>query len=138
LPFCFVHLATKEAVDRAAVDESAWAATFARAWATSLFIFAGDFAPTSRLYARMFAPAYGIQEDPATGSAAAALAACLADRSPVQDGILSWTIDQGVAMGRPSLIEAWAEKRHGRTVKVKVGGSTVLLGEGHMRMPAGY
>ena len=41
-------------------------------------------------------------------------------------------------MGRPSLIEASAEKRHGRTVKVKVGGSTVLVGEGSMAVPAGY
>ena len=84
------------------------------------------------------APAYGIQEDPATGSAAAALAGCLSDRSPIRDGTLAWQIDQGVAMGRPSLIEASAEKRHGRTVKVKVGGSTVLVGEGSMAVPAGY
>ncbi len=137
LPFCFIHLANKETVDRAALDRTAWAASFAEAWAPSLFLFAGELAPASRLYARMFAPAYGIEEDPATGSASAALAGCLSDRSPIRDGTLTWQVDQGVAMGRPSLIEASAEKRHGRTVKVKVGGSTVLVGEGSMTVPVG-
>jgi len=137
LPFCFIHLANKEAVDGAALDRTAWAASFAQAWAPSLFLFTGELAPASRLYARMFAPAYGIEEDPATGSASAALAGYLSDRSPIRDGTLTWQIDQGVAMGRPSLIEASAEKRHCRTVKVKVGGCTVLVGEGSMTVPAG-
>lgn len=138
LPFCFIHVSSKEEVDRATLDRAAWAANYAQAWASSLFFFAGELAPASRLYARMFAPAYGIEEDPATGSASAALAGCLSQRSPIRDGTLTWQINQGVAMGRPSLIEASAEKRHGRTVKVKVGGSTVLVGKGNMTVPAGF
>jgi trans-2,3-dihydro-3-hydroxyanthranilate isomerase len=138
VPFCFIHLANKKAVDRAALDRTAWAASFAQAWAPSLFFFAGELAPGSRLYARMFAPAYGIEEDPATGAASAALAGYLSDRSPIRDGTLIWQINQGVAMGRPSLIEASAERSHGWTIKVKVGGSSVLVGEGSMTVPAGY
>lgn len=138
VPFCFVHLAAKEAVDRAVLDRAAWSANFADAWSPNLYFFAGGLAPGNRLYVRMFAPALGIEEDPATGSGAAALAGCLAARSPDQDGTFKWEIDQGVAMGRPSLIEASAEKRHGRTVKVKVGGATVLMGEGTMTVPPGY
>ncbi len=138
LPFCFIHLADKEAVDCAAIDRTAWSASFARAWSPSLFLFAGELPPASRLYARMFAPAWGIEEDPASGSACAALAGCLADRWSDHDGSFTWQIDQGFAMGRPSLLEASAEKRRGRTVRVKVGGSTVLVAEGHMTVPAGY
>jgi trans-2,3-dihydro-3-hydroxyanthranilate isomerase len=138
VPFCFIHLATKESVDRAALDRTVWVASFAQAWAPSLFFFAGELAPASRLYARMFAPAYGIEEDPATGAASAALAGYLSDRSRIRDGTLIWQINQGVAMGRPSLIEASVERSDGRTVKVKVGGSTVLVGEGSMTVPAGY
>jgi trans-2,3-dihydro-3-hydroxyanthranilate isomerase len=85
----------------------------------------------------MFAPALGIEEDPATGSASAALAGCLAERLPT-DGSFTWTIDQGIAMGRPSRLEASAEKLRGRPVRVKVGGATVLVGEGSMTVPAGY
>ena len=135
VPFCFVHLGSREAVDRAVLDRAAWSANFANAWAPNLYFFAGELAPGSRLYVRMFAPALGIEEDPATGSGAAALAGCLAPRSPGRDGTFEWKIDQGVAMGRPSFIEASAEKRHGRTTKVKVGGATVLVGEGTMTVP---
>jgi predicted PhzF superfamily epimerase YddE/YHI9 len=41
-------------------------------------------------------------------------------------------------MGRPSRIEATAEKRAGRTVTVKVGGSTVIVCEGSANVPKGY
>ena len=138
VPFCFVHLASKETVDSAVLDRAAWSANFANAWSPNLYFFAGELAPGSRLYVRMFAPAYGIEEDPATGSGAAALAGCLAARLPDQDGTFTWEIDQGVAMGRPSQIEASAEKRHGQTVKTMVGGASVLVGEGAMNVPEGF
>jgi trans-2,3-dihydro-3-hydroxyanthranilate isomerase len=134
--FCFLHLASAEAVDRATLERAVWATNFSGAWAPNLYLFAGEPAPGSRLHVRMFAPALGIEEDPATGSGAAALAGCLAERL-ASDGTFAWQIDQGVAMGRPSRLEAWAERRGGRTVSVKVGGSTVLVGEGAMTVPAG-
>jgi trans-2,3-dihydro-3-hydroxyanthranilate isomerase len=83
----------------------------------------------------MFAPAMGIEEDPATGSGAAILAGCLAARSPGENEAFKWQVDQGIAMGRPSFIEASAEKRNGRTARVKVGGATVLVAEGTMTGP---
>jgi trans-2,3-dihydro-3-hydroxyanthranilate isomerase len=137
VPFCFVHLADPDAVDRAVLERAAWASEFARAWAPHLFLFAGTLDAGSRLYARMFAPALGIEEDPATGSGGAALAGCLAERLPT-DGSFAWTIDQGVAMGRPSRLEVSAETRGGRAVQVTVGGATVLVGEGTMTVPPGY
>jgi trans-2,3-dihydro-3-hydroxyanthranilate isomerase len=124
-------------VDRAALERGAWTTHLAHAWAPDLFLFAGSLQPGSRLYARMFAPSVGIEEDPATGSASAVLAGGLAARTPERDGTLVWTIDQGVKMGRPSVIEASAEKHEGRTVKVMVGGSTVIMGEGTLTVPAG-
>src|SRR6266513_1303574 len=132
VPFCFIELAERAAVDRASLDRAAWSEHFARAWAPSLYLFAGERAPGSRLYARMFAPAYGIEEDAASGSACAALAGRLAGRLGEREGTFTWRIDQGVAMGRPSLIEASAEKRAGRVAKLKVGGYSVIVGEGNM------
>jgi trans-2,3-dihydro-3-hydroxyanthranilate isomerase len=134
VPFCFVRLADRAAVDRAVLDRPAWAAHFAQAWSPHLYFFAGD----SDLYVRMFAPALGIEEDPATGSGAVALAGVLAARAPEGDGVLTWRIDQGVAMGRPSRIEASAEKRAGRVRRIKVGGATRLVAEGTMDVPAEY
>lgn len=138
VPFCFVRLADAAAVDRAALDRAAWAAEFAAAWASSLYLFAGDPEPGARLYARMFAPAHGIEEDPATGSASAALAGSLAARRPEPEGRFAWRIVQGVAMGRPSAIEAAADKRGGRVVRLAVGGAAVVLGEGRLRLPDGF
>ncbi len=89
VPFCFAHLADKDAVDHAVLDRAVWSARFARAWSSQLFMFAGDTRPGSRLYARMFAPAFGIVEDPATGSACAALAGTLAGRLSERAGALA-------------------------------------------------
>jgi trans-2,3-dihydro-3-hydroxyanthranilate isomerase len=137
LPFCFAHLVDRSMVDRATIDRAAWSAHLAQAWAPDVFLFAGSSRPGSRLYARMFAPGVGIDEDPATGSAAATLAGILGARATERDGTLIWSIEQGVAMGRPSLIEASAEKRDGSVAKVNVGGSTVIVGEGSMNVPSG-
>jgi trans-2,3-dihydro-3-hydroxyanthranilate isomerase len=138
LPFCFIRIATQDAVDHAALDRAAWSAHFAAAWTSNLFFFAARGAAGDGLYARMFAPAYGIDEDPATGSACAALAGSLADTLPDTDGTFSWRIEQGVAMGRRSLIDASADKHAGRVVRVHVGGSTVMTGEGTMSVPPGF
>ena len=78
----------------------------------------------------MFAPLHGIAEDPATGSAAAGLAALLADTDPraTLDG--SWRIVQGVEMGRRSVIDVTAEKRDGAIGPVTVAGGAVAVSEG--------
>jgi len=135
-PFCYVHLADREAVDRAQVDRAAWSRHFADAFASAIYFFAGDLAAGSRLYARMFAPGFGIDEDAATGAGAATLAGSLANRLPERDGTFTWTLDQGVKMGRPSVLEASAGKRDGRTARVMVGGATVLVADGTMRVPS--
>lgn len=127
VPFCFVRLK-----DKAAVDRAAWLPQLASAWSPNLYVFCGE---EDRLYVRMFAPMLGIPEDPATGSGAVALAGVLAARAATRDGALSWVIDQGVAMGRPSRIEASAEKRDGKVVRVRIGGATRIAAEGEMEIP---
>ena len=136
-PFAFAHVADREAVDAAVVDRAAWSRRFEHAFSSAIFFFAGDLAAGSRLYARMFAPGFGIEEDAATGSAAATLAGSLANRLPDGDGAFTWTIDQGVKIGRPSLLEVSAEKRGGRAVRVTAGGGTVIVGEGTITVPDG-
>ncbi len=138
VPFCFVRLKDKDTVDRALLDRAAWSAHFASAWSPNMYFFAGETGAPGDLHVRMFAPAFGIEEDPATGSGAVALAGVLAARLQAADGVFAWQIDQGIAMGRPSRIEASAEKRAGRIVRIKVGGATVIAGEGTMNVPADY
>jgi trans-2,3-dihydro-3-hydroxyanthranilate isomerase len=125
VPFCFLRLK-----DKAAVDRAAWLPALAQAWSPNLYVFCGE----KDLYVRMFAPQLGIEEDPATGSGAVALAGVLASRERT-DGVFTWGIDQGVKMGRPSRIEASAERRGGRVVRIRIGGATRVVAEGEMEVP---
>ncbi len=80
--------------------------------------------------ARMFAPFDGVPEDPATGSANCALAGLLGHHDEAANGSFRWRIAQGVEMGRPSILEARAEKRDGIVVATHIGGASVLVSEG--------
>ncbi len=82
--------------------------------------------------ARMFAPTLGVDEDPATGSAAAALTGYLA--AGLDDGKHRWTIEQGYEMGRPSQIRITAVVRNGQVVEARVAGFAVTFAEGTLRI----
>jgi trans-2,3-dihydro-3-hydroxyanthranilate isomerase len=78
----------------------------------------------------MFAPKMGIAEDPATGSAAAAFAGILATAGQLADGEHAFAIEQGLEMGRPSLIRLTLTMRAGRLATAAVGGDAVVVSEG--------
>jgi trans-2,3-dihydro-3-hydroxyanthranilate isomerase len=80
-----------------------------------------------RAAARQFPLRAGYDEDPATGVAACALAAHLADLAPA-DGTHRLTVAQGRAMGRPSRIEAEAVREGGTITATRVGGTATAAG----------
>ncbi|MFK0288019.1 PhzF family phenazine biosynthesis protein [Streptomyces sp. NPDC090499] len=82
---------------------------------------------------RMFSPAYGVVEDAATGSAAGPIAIHLARHALVPYG-KDVTIQQGVEMGRPSLMYAMAEGSGERVSSVRVGGHGVIVADGTLRI----
>jgi trans-2,3-dihydro-3-hydroxyanthranilate isomerase len=82
------------------------------------------------IQSRMFAPLAGVPEDPATGSANVALIGLLAKLRPEPDLRLQKTIAQGVEMGRPSRLEALAEKSAGKVVQTHIGGTCVPVMQG--------
>jgi len=87
----------------------------------------------TRWKTRMFAPTYGVAEDPATGSAAGPLAVHLArhGRTAFGDEI---QISQGVEIGRPSTLYARALGEGDRIDRVEVGGSAVVVARGEFRL----
>lgn len=87
------------------------------------------------LRCRMFAPLDGVPEDPATGSANAALAALLAHHAQDSDAELRYCIAQGVEMGRPSRLAARAVKRSGAVTAVYIGGECVMFSRGEFELP---
>jgi trans-2,3-dihydro-3-hydroxyanthranilate isomerase len=78
---------------------------------------------------RMFAPADGVPEDPATGSAAGPLACHLARHGRIGFGE-EIVISQGAEIGRPSTLHARVEGSRERIEKVEVGGSAVVVARG--------
>jgi trans-2,3-dihydro-3-hydroxyanthranilate isomerase len=82
----------------------------------------------------MFAPAWGVTEDPATGSAAAAFAGVVHAFDRPSDGEHTLTIEQGVEMGRPSLIVLGLTIEAGALDAATIGGSVVILSSGSLEL----
>ena len=135
VPFCFAQLSSNEVVDRAAINRAAWAATLSRAWGPHVFFFAGNLRDGGKLYARMWAPALGVEEDPATGSACAALVGAMASKPDFGGTAYRLSIQQGVSMGRRSEIEAEARKSGAVLISVSVGGPTAYIASGEIDVP---
>ncbi|PYP77156.1 MAG: hypothetical protein DMD35_16030 [Gemmatimonadetes bacterium] len=133
VPYLFVPVRDRGAVARSRINADAWERGLAGTWAPEIFVFAreGERAG-SDLHGRMYAPGFGIAEDPATGSAAAAMAGYLARRDSREDGTLRWRLEQGFEMKRPSILDIEADVSRGEVTGVRVGGATVLVCEGTM------
>jgi trans-2,3-dihydro-3-hydroxyanthranilate isomerase len=135
VPFCFAQLTSNKVVDRAAMNRAAWAATLSRAWSPHIFFFAGDLRDGGKLYARMFAPALGIEEDSATGAACAGLVGAMASTPDFGGTAYRLSILQGVSMGRRSEIEAEARKSGSVVTSVSVGGAAAHIASGEIEVP---
>ncbi len=130
VPFLFLAVKDRETIRRVRLRHDLWEKLLSGWWAKSVFLFTADTeSKDAQVHARMFAPAMGVPEDPATGSAASALAGYLQAGDP-RDGRRCWLVEQGFEMGRPSLIELEADIAGGRINAVRVGGSSVLVSEG--------
>ena len=131
LPFTFVPLRSRDAVRRARLRVDPWESTLAGSAAHMVMVFAMDAEdPAHQVRARMFGPGSGVPEDPATGSACAALGGYLAMRDATATGTLHWIVEQGYEMGRPSLIHVACDKQGGAITAVRVGGAAVMVASG--------
>jgi trans-2,3-dihydro-3-hydroxyanthranilate isomerase len=106
-------------------------AALARATGDGVSCFAGA---GRRWKTRMFAPGHGINEDPATGSAAGPLACHLARHGRIAFGD-EIEIAQGAEIGRPSTLFARVAGSADRLERVEVGGNAVTVARGEFRLP---
>ena len=135
VPFTFARLRDINAVGRAKLNQAAWDQGLTPLGINEIFFFAdGGELAGSDVHARMFAPGFGIPEDPATGSAVAALAGYLMALQNPATGTAKWTVEQGVEMGRPSLLYLEADIGNGAISAVRVGGQSVIVTEGVMEI----
>ncbi|MGH7706498.1 MAG: PhzF family phenazine biosynthesis protein, partial [Vulcanimicrobiaceae bacterium] len=124
-PNVYIALGGRAAVDRAAVDTVALQALLATEPAPAcIFVFAKT---PEGAYSRMFAPAHGVPEDPATGSATGPLAAFMMQHglAPHVDGT-RFISEQGTKMGRRSRLHVFVHGDHGSS-SIEVGGHVAPL-----------
>jgi len=153
LPFFFVPLASRTAVDAVAIDRKALGACYRAAGIDNLpvFIFTPDSGLPRRsapggdgaeaggrgetVYSRMLAPDFGISEDPATGGASGPLGCYLLRHGLVTAAQARQMVSlQGVAMKRPSRIHISIDSNNGEVSRVRVGGRSVLVGRGELNV----
>lgn len=86
----------------------------------------------ANFHARMFAPDLGIAEDPATGSAVAAMSGAIRHFDALAPGHHALMVEQGVEMGRPSQIHLHIESGAGGIERARIGGQAVKIAEGRI------
>ena len=139
--FLYVALRHREDVDRAHFDPQSLHDAGPDLGPLQIFVFApleesdGEPGDTYAVYARMFAPDFGIVEDPATGSATGPLAAFLIRHGllPREDG-LRMVSEQGTKMGARSFVHVLVHV-DGDALRIEVGGSVVAIRESTMTVP---
>jgi len=133
VPFWYVPVASREALDRISVNLTLWQELLEDSPTPHLFTFTPNPMDKSHtVYSRMFAPAMGIPEDPATGGASGPLGAYLVKYGLASGNMVS---EQGFAMGRPSLITLIAEYEADIFTKIQIAGQSVYVGQGILNLP---
>jgi trans-2,3-dihydro-3-hydroxyanthranilate isomerase len=124
----FVPLRTLDALRRARFDLARYRAGKHR-FPSAMFLFAPEtYDAGNHFCARMFAEEFGVPEDPATGSANAALAAYLSQYRVLGDERVEARVEQGMEIGRPSLLRL----RAASPTEVEVGGRVFLVARGEL------
>ncbi len=131
--FLYVPVADLGVLAKAQAQEPHWTALMDSAGVDSAYLYTPG--RTSDFQARMFSPGAGIPEDPATGSATAILAAQLRASRALRGGSQSFTLRQGVEMGRPSLLHLTIEQGPDGIEDVRIRGSAVPISKGEIRIP---
>jgi len=127
LPTVLIPLVDRTALEAIELDRAAYDSFVADRDAKLVMPFCAD--PRSEendLATRMFAPYFGVPEDPATGSATGCLAAYLTATEYFGESAVSARVEQGYEMGRPSLLGLSTEADK----TVRVGGQVLPVAEG--------
>ena len=126
-PYLFIPIRSLEAIGRAAPGIMPLATKDGPA----TFVYTRETEREGSAYhARMFASAWGVYEDPATGSAVAAFAGVVQAFDRPRDGEHTLIIEQGFEMGRPSMIALGLVIEAGALASATIGGSVVMVGSG--------
>ncbi|MCW5773850.1 MAG: PhzF family phenazine biosynthesis protein [Rhodospirillaceae bacterium] len=129
-PFAYVPVRDLETIARARVNRAAWQTAFGETL-LGAYVYCRETAEAGHhFHARMFAPAAGIAEDPATGAAVAGLAGVIRHFDQPAGGAHHYVVEQGFEMARPSLLTLEVDMNDGRIEGARIGGDAVVLARG--------
>jgi len=132
LPFLIVPVRSRKALERIRVNRELLLKLVAGLDAKAILAFAkGAKGTGNHLTARVFVDYYGIPEDAATGSANGCLASWLVQHQYLDDDAIDVRVEQGHAIGRPSVLHLRAMKTS-RRIEVRVGGGVVDVARGRL------
>jgi trans-2,3-dihydro-3-hydroxyanthranilate isomerase len=136
LPYLFVPLDGLDAMRRIRFRLDVWDRVLRGSPAQDVFVFTKEVQfPGSNMHSRMFAPAYGIAEDAATGSANGPLGCYLVRHGALpSDGELRCVSEQGIEMGRPSFLHISVTHTNRKISAIKVGGRCHCMGAGYLEI----
>ena len=132
IPFVMLPVRTLAAVQRARFDRAAFTRLSRERPIPPVFLFCAEtLSPANQVHARMFAEAYGVPEDPATGSANACFGAYALDCGYLAGDRVGFRVEQGFEIGRPSLLFVRGE-RTAAGLRVAVGGHVIPVFRGEL------
>jgi trans-2,3-dihydro-3-hydroxyanthranilate isomerase len=130
LPSVIVHLNSLDAVSRCKINHIAFEKLLEDIGEVNLLVFTTETAsPENNLNVRLFMCNSGYLEDPATGSANGNLAGYLLKHDFFHSNEISYRVEQGAFIGRPSLLKIKAKKTDDHYL-IKVGGRVIVISEG--------
>lgn len=137
VPFLFIPVRSLSAIKKVNFRTDVWEEYFSSNPSTKhIFTFTTETEEAdSTIHSRMFAPAMGISEDPATGGASGPLGAYLVEYGvipPTENETYVLRSEQGIEMGRPSFIDISIVKEGNEFKKIKIGGNCVIIGSGEL------
>ncbi|MEM9771120.1 MAG: PhzF family phenazine biosynthesis protein [Cyanobacteria bacterium P01_D01_bin.73] len=154
LPFLILPVKDFEVLGRSQLSQSIWQEHLGNTPGAHLYLIAPqnpeDPKTSDQWRVRMYAPALGIREDPATGSAATVLGGYLAQYGasstsistanpnksvPLKDGEYHWQIEQGIEMDRPSSLSVHTTVENQSITAIRVGGHSTLMSKGQFLIP---
>lgn len=137
VPFLYVPLRNLEAIRSIRFRLDVWEKALREAGVPpEVFVFTEEVETAgSRVHSRMFAPALGINEDPATGAASGPLGCYLVHHEVVRaDKRVELISEQGIEMNRPSFIKIGVEQAGGEITRVTVSGQCYFMGAGYLEV----
>lgn len=137
VPFAMIPVHNLNAVESLDYDPQLWeqVAPFAEGGLVSAYVYCrGGVNHAARFHARMFAVGMGIAEDPATGSAVAALAGAIQHFDALPDGHHPVLVEQGMEMGRPSYIHLHIDTKDGEIARARIGGQAIRIATGMLEV----